>query len=215
MKAGSYHPSEVGKRLRKAFCPEKDPGKGNLEKGQITIFPSRWKKGTDHRINTMEQPPYHEVQTGAMPHATEQKNDHGIPAFPEGAAPVAAKRDINIVLQKAAKGNMPPSPEFRNGSSLIRRSKILRQVYSEDGSTANGDIGIACKITIDLHGIKEHAKEQEKAVKFLHTAKEAVYQKGQAVGHDHFHKVAPQDIGESSGKPSTVWKLHIRERRKL
>ena len=60
----------------------------------------------------MEQSPYHEVQTGAMPHATEQKNDHGIQTFPEGTVPAATKRDINIVLQEAAKGNMPPSPEF-------------------------------------------------------------------------------------------------------
>ena len=59
-----------------------------------------------------EQSPYHEVQTGAMPHATEQKNDHGIQTFPEGTVPAATKRDINIVLQEAAKGNMPPSPEF-------------------------------------------------------------------------------------------------------
>ena len=76
-------------------------------------------------------------------------------------------------------------------------------------------IGIACKVAVDLHGIKKHAKKKKKAVKFLHTAKETVHQKSQAVCNDHFHKVAPQNIGKGSGKPSAVEKFYLRESGKL
>lgn len=38
LKTGSQHPPDIRKCLRKAFCPEKDPGKGSLKKVRTRYF---------------------------------------------------------------------------------------------------------------------------------------------------------------------------------
>lgn len=80
---------------------------------------------------------------------------------------------------------MPALPELGCVFGKTRQIKIAGQMDAEHFCRADGQIGIAEKIKIDLHGIGQHAPEHRQAVKrcgyckhLLHKSRKSVRQNG-------------------------------------
>ena len=74
--------------------------------------------------NAVHHPPKDKIPRSAMPQATQEHGNDEIDILADFPLPVATQRDIKVIAQPAGKRNMPPPPEFRNGSGLIRRIKV-------------------------------------------------------------------------------------------
>ena len=88
-----------------------------------------------------------------MPEAGQQPDDEDVTDMLERADPVAAQRDVHIVPEEGAEGNMPPAPELRDTFGDIGIVEILEKAETENAAHADGHVGIAAEIEIDLEGV--------------------------------------------------------------
>ena len=92
---------------------------------------------------------------------------------------------------------MPASPKFGNITGEVRKGKILLEVKAEQSRCANGNIGIAREIAIDLKS-KEQGPQQESAAAIVAVVIEKLICKFCAVvGNDDLFKKSPQDLTQS------------------
>ena len=54
--------------------------------------------------------PENKCEIGSVPYSGEQKYDHQIPASGRHAFPIAAQRDVHVILEPGGQGDMPSSP---------------------------------------------------------------------------------------------------------
>src|SRR5690606_3692846 len=86
---------------------------------------------------------------------------------------------------------MPASPEFRNITSEIRKSKIGHQGEPKQTSHPNSNIRIPRKIAINLKGKKYSAHKQFHRRMTSRRIKNLVDKKGEVICDDHFSKQPP------------------------
>ena len=60
----------------------------------------------------MHGSPDNESPVGAMPEATEQKNDAEVAISPQVALSIAAQRNVEVIPEPFRKSNMPPPPKL-------------------------------------------------------------------------------------------------------
>ena len=101
------------------------------------------------------EPPDDEVPARAMPESGEPPDDEEIP---EPVAPVSAERDIDIVAKEGAERDVPAAPEIGRAAGHIGVVKVLGVVEAEHPAHADGHVGIAGEIEVDLKGEGEQAK---------------------------------------------------------
>lgn len=88
---------------------------------------------------------------------------------------------------------MPSPPEIGDGYSQIGPFEIRHQVEAHYFGTANGNIGIAAKVAINLEGEKESRQQQGDAIMIGEIIVSNIHVVGKPVGNNHFHKVPPQN----------------------
>lgn len=76
-----------------------------------------------------------------------------------GGVAVAANGDIEIILQPVGERHVPAFPKACGVGGLVGRIEVFGQVESHKHGHADGDIGIAREVGIDLEGIYEEGAE--------------------------------------------------------
>ena len=97
--------------------------------------------------------PSDEVPGSTMPHAAEQHDQGEVDVGACVAALVSTQGDVKVVTQPRGKRDMPTSPELGDGFGVIRRIEILSEYETEHTAQADGHIGIATEVEVDLKGV--------------------------------------------------------------
>ena len=111
-----------------------------------------------HEPHKEVQPPENEIPTGPMPEAGTEPDDENIPHRPPVPLPAAAQGDIQVLPEPGGQGDVPPPPELRDGGGSIGIVKVLREVEAQHLTHADGHIGIAGKIKVDLEAVGRDAQ---------------------------------------------------------
>src|SRR6516162_5125733 len=101
----------------------------------------------------MVQAPDNEIPTGTMPETAEKENRKQIEAYPGITAPVAPERNVEIISKPVGQRNMPALPEFAYRLGDVRENEVFEEAKSEHQSQANGHIGVAGEIKINLQRV--------------------------------------------------------------
>ena len=87
-----------------------------------------------------------------MPHAGEHPHNQHIENPAEFAHPVAAQGDIHIVTEPGAQAHMPAAPEFCDRLGQVGVIEVFDKVETEHLAQADGHIGIAGEVKINMQG---------------------------------------------------------------
>ena len=74
------------------------------------------------------------------------------------AAAAAAQRDEQIIAQPGRQRDVPAPPEVRDVRRQVRHVEVLRQLVAEQVGDADGHVGVAGEVAVDLHGVGEHGQ---------------------------------------------------------
>ena len=86
---------------------------------------------------------------------------------------------------------MPAPPEVRYGHSEIRALKVLHQLKAHDLRRADGDIGIARKVTVNLKREENRRNQHSRAFVVIAVIEHLIDQNRGAVSNDNFEEEAP------------------------
>ena len=112
----------------------------------------------------MHYTPQNEGPRGTVPDTRNEKYKEKIEKMSEFSNTRATERDINIIGEPRAQGNMPSSPKILYRSRSIWEIEILHQSNAHNSRASNRDIGIAREIAINLKGKEHRSKCHSKAV---------------------------------------------------
>src|SRR3546814_5141197 len=121
----------------------------------------------DDQHRAVQRTPEDESPCSAVPEAANGHGEKEIDIAPRFAPPVAAERDVEIVAQEARQGHVPTPPEIGDADSLIRRMEIQRQLDAEYPRGADGHVGIAGEIKIELERIGKNSLPGTQKMNFL------------------------------------------------
>ena len=76
-----------------------------------------------------------------------------------GGVAVAAEGDIEVILEPVAERDVPPFPESGGVGGLVGRVEVEGEVETHEHGHADGDVGIAGEVGIDLQGIDQQGGE--------------------------------------------------------
>ena len=93
---------------------------------------------------------------GAVPQTGEHPNRENIQKPAGFAAAVAAQGDIHIVPEPAAEGHVPAAPEIGDAAADIGIVEVFGEAEAEHVAQADGHIGIAGEVKIDLQGVEQN-----------------------------------------------------------
>ncbi len=100
----------------------------------------------------MKSAPDYKCPICSVPETTGQESNNQIEPVPPGADPVPSQRNINIIPEPDRECDVPAAPEFPDTGRKIRTSEVLSKMDPQKPGSAQGDIGIAGKITVYLDG---------------------------------------------------------------
>ena len=73
---------------------------------------------------------------------------------------VAAERDVEVVAQPARQRHVPAPPEVLERQRPVGGVEVLREADAEQQRAADGDVGVAGEVGVDLDGVGVDADEQ-------------------------------------------------------
>ena len=92
-----------------------------------------------------------------MPEAGAEPDKEDIPHRPPCPLPAAAQGDVQILPEPCGQGNVPPPPELRHGGGGIGVVEVFREVKAQHLPHADGHVGIAGEVEIDLERVRDGA----------------------------------------------------------
>ena len=130
-------------------------------------------------------------------------------------AAVAAQRDVHILPEPGAQRDMPPPPVFGNAAGKIRVVEIFQEFKAQHPSQADGHIGVAGKIKVDLKGKGNSAQPGgQRGQAFPRQGGHGIPQQAHLVGQQHLfaqpHRKAVDAAGKKPGAflPADQLPLH-------
>src|SRR3989442_14821612 len=67
-------------------------------------------------------------------------------------------RSVKVIPQKRAERNVPAPPEVRDAVRAIRRVEVFHELKAEHPAEADGHVGVAAEIEIDLESVSNDAE---------------------------------------------------------
>src|SRR5438094_7176655 len=95
-----------------------------------------------------------------MPQPTENHGDREVAVRRPGATLTATEGDVEVVAQPAREADVPAVPELLQARRLVRRIEVLRQRVAEQERGADGDVGVAREVAVDLQRVAVDAGER-------------------------------------------------------
>lgn len=169
---GTGHPPKIENRRGKIRREEQHPADDDGQQRQnMANRGGRLCKDAFERIlfqqqqNPVIQAPCHECPRRAVPQAGQDPDNQQVADALWRAYTAAAKRDIHIVTEPAAKGNVPSAPELRQGSREVGMVEVGVKVEAEQLRHADGHVGIAAEVEVELKRIADRAEPRRPAGK--------------------------------------------------
>src|SRR5256885_2277858 len=72
----------------------------------------------------------------------------------EGAGAGAAERDVQVIAQPARQRDVPALPELLERACGVRRREVVRETVPEEERDADGDVGVAAEVRVDLDRVR-------------------------------------------------------------
>ena len=101
----------------------------------------------------MKNSPEDEGDACAVPESAKKHGDHQVHISPGRAFPVSSQRDVKVVPEEAGKCHVPAPPEVDDACGLVGGVEIEGEFQPEQVGDADGHVGIAGEIEIDLEGV--------------------------------------------------------------
>ena len=111
------------------------------------------------QAEAVDEPPDQKVVGRAVPQAAKAHGDHEVGVFAQPAFAVAAQGNVEVVAQPQGKGDVPAAPEIAQAQGDIGQVEVVRDIEAHEQGHALGQIGIAGKIAVDLHGVGQDADQ--------------------------------------------------------
>ena len=216
--AGVPQPVTIWPRMSKATAtvgrPEEDPGEAHdVERDQPAddppARPERPEPGgfapqhphpLQHQPAALDGPPHHERPAGAVPQPAEEHGEEQVDAGPQLALPVAAEPDVQVVAQPAGQRHVPAAPEVLQRAGGVRRVEVLRELDAEEQGEADGDVGVAGEVGVDLDGVGVDADQVVDRAVLGRVVEDRLHDPGgQLLGDDHLLGQAEHDQPEGPG----------------
>ena len=91
----------------------------------------------NHQKNKEVQSPEDEVPCGAMPEAGQKPYHKDIKKLSAALDTVATQRDVNIIAEPRAEGDVPTPPEFGDAFGDVRIVKVLWEIEAQHSAQTN------------------------------------------------------------------------------
>ena len=108
---------------------------------------------------------------------------------------------------------MPAAPELGNVAAEVRIAEVAHQTYAEQLGGADGDVGIAGEVAVDLDGEEDGGQGQGAAAVVGVILEHRVDEQGTAVGHGNFLEQSPQYLAQAVHRRVIVEAAGVRELR--
>ena len=96
---------------------------------------------------------------GTVPQAAENHGENVVEISAEFAVSVAAEGNVEVVAQPCGEGDVPAAPEVGRVLRFERRVEVLLELITEQQCKADGHIGVAGEVAIQLEGEAEPAEQ--------------------------------------------------------
>ena len=116
----------------------------------------------NHQKNKEVQSPEDEVPCGAMPETGQKPYHKDIKKLSAAFDTVAAQRDVNIIAEPGAEGDVPTPPEFGDAFGDVRIVKVLWEIETQHPAQTNRHQRITAEIKINLEGICQQAHPRQR-----------------------------------------------------
>ena len=162
---GNEHPPDISECRHQTVSPEEHPADQNnkdcvkmLEEAWDSLQASAESDTLKNEKNGIIQAPYQEVETCAMPQPCCSKDNQEIDVGAHRAFSVAAQRNIQVIPEPGAQGNMPSPPEFANRFGNIRKLEVFQKVKSEQFAQTDRHVRVTAEIIVNLQRIGDDAQ---------------------------------------------------------
>ena len=123
-----------------------------------TIQPLQQERLFQQQQHGVVHAPQHKVPAGAVPQSGEEPDDGNVQQLAAQPLAVAAQRDIHILPEPCGQADVPAPPELRDGAGLVGIVEVLQKPEAEQTSKADGHVGVAGEIEVDLEGEGQRAQ---------------------------------------------------------
>ena len=148
----------------------------------------------------MQRAPEHEHPGGAVP---EPRHDHGQEIVEQGPRlplPVAAQGDVDVVPEPGGERDVPAAPELREVERAVGVEEVVVQAETHQRGDADGEVGVAGEIKVDLHRVAQHRHQQLVAGVGDGAVEGEVVVDGQVVGQHALLQQAADDQPEAQAQ---------------
>ena len=171
-------------------------------------------KDMGHEATGVEYAPSHKGPSRTMPQTAECEDDKGIAHLPQTATARAAQRKVDVLAKPLHQRDVPASPEGGYVGGEIGKGEVAREANAEEACRANGNVGIAREVAVNLEG-EEHGAHDEVGAIALRIGIDGLYEGSHAVGQQHLLDEAPQHKAQAIdnlGIAHAARCLHLRQK---
>lgn len=193
---------EVG---RAEGCPAEHDDKERIDVRERAELVRELCELFDEQQHEVPKPPEEERPVRAVPDARERPNDEEVPDPARARHAVASERDVDVVAEPRAKRDVPAPPELRRAPRNIRIVEVLREAEAEHLSEADGHVGVAREIEINLERVGKRAEPRRRDGERHAYVKDVVRNLRDVIGDEHFLAEAVDETHHAVGKVRKVF----------
>ena len=111
----------------------------------------------NHQQHKEVQSPEDKVPGGAVPEAGQEPDDKDVEKLAALFDPVSAQRDVDIIAEPGAEGDVPPAPEFGDAFGDVGVIEVLREEKAQHPSQADCHQRVAAEVKVNLEAVGDDA----------------------------------------------------------
>ncbi len=201
----TQHGPGVGDTTRVEEDPAEADRSGTSRRPQYTRNGPSASSGTPRRLRVRRRrcpthwpapcraPQTTKVHAAPCQEPAQHHGEHDVAQRPQLGPGVAPQRDVEVVAQPAGQGHMPAPPEILQGTGRVRGVEVDGKPDPEEQRQADGDVGVAAEIAVDLHGVAPGGEQR--------LERRVLRGRGEDGGHDGTgHVGGDHDLLEEAGQ---------------
>ena len=128
-----------------------------------------------------------------MPKAADGKDDEQVPILPPCAPAASPQGDVQVVPEPGGQGDVPPTPELRDGAGEVGGAEVLHQGEAHGLGRTHSHVRIGGEITVDLDGKGAGGQDDLERAVILWGGKHRVHHHRQPVCQHQLLKRPPEE----------------------
>ena len=173
--------------------------------GEVAQRAEEGAEGVPDFVEAQQQPvnaaPQDEVERGPVPQPAKEHGGEQVEVLPELAVAVAAQRDVEVVLEPGGEADVPPPPELGDGGGAVGVVEVLRELEPEQEGDADGHVGVAREVAVNLEGVAIDGQEVLQAAVEVGLVEDALHEvDGDVVADDGFLEESGHDVEDAGAE---------------